>query len=60
LLSLAISSNDLYSNLRWIRDDLAILDVLSVDLLTNIVDISNLSVGLELLGNRLGFTLAVH
>jgi len=59
-LSLAIGSDDLYSNLGWVRSNLAVHDVLPVNLLTDVVHVSNLSVVGQLFGDCLSFTLAVN
>jgi len=59
-LSLGISSDDLNSNLRWIRSDLTVNNVLPVNLLTDVVHIGDLSVVSQLLSDGLSLTLAVY
>jgi len=59
-LSLGISSDDLNSNLRWIRSDLAVNNVLPVNLLTDVVHIGDLSAASQLLSDGLSLTLAVY
>jgi len=58
-LSLAGGRDDLHSHLRWIRGNHASGDILSINLLTDVVDISNLSASLQRFGNGSCFTLII-
>jgi len=60
LLSLASGRDDLHSHLRWIRGNHTSRDILSIDLLTDVVDISNLSASLQRFGKCICFTLIIN
>jgi len=59
-LSLASGRDDLHSHLRWIRGNHTSRDILSINLLTDVVDISNLSASLQRFGKCSCFTLIIN